>query len=250
TGISFQPPSASPHERIVMHLSVLSAVRPTVRRDTRVEIRSGGTILGDQVIYLYGGTTTSPGVADGDTIHGAEQSDLETAASEASMAAREFPAIMANVRLLSAQLQGVEGTLGAFGFDHRGKDIERALTSTKALITRASAPNGTMGLAMNGRSELMARAARSMAQFDSIRTLLASDDHALGRFHRDSTLILQLGRVRQEFADVQEIAASTRGTVGRVRTDSAIAVGIHRNLVAIDSLFADMKKHPLRYIVF
>ncbi|MEP6494418.1 MAG: MlaD family protein [bacterium] len=250
TGISFQPPSASPHERLVMHLSVLSAVRSEIRRDTRVEIRSGGTILGDPVIYLHGGTATAPGLADGDTIHGGQQSDIEAAASEANIAAQEFPAIVANVKLLRAQLEGVNGTMGAFGFDHRSRDIKRALTSTEALLSRASQPNGTVGRALTGRSELMTRAARSMAQFDSIRTLLTSNDRALGRFRRDSTLIHQIGRVRQSMLDVQRLATSPNGTVGNVLNDSAISSGVHRNLAALDSLLADLKRHPLRYIVF
>ena len=48
---------------------------------------------------------------------------------------------------------------------------------------------------------------------------------------------------------------STRGGSQRVRrvvreTDSAIVRAIRRDLGAMDSLEADMKKHPLRYIAF
>jgi hypothetical protein len=35
-----------------------------------------------------------------------------------------------------------------------------------------------------------------------------------------------------------------------MRNDSAIVRAIRRDLLAIDSLRADMKKHPLRYIAF
>jgi hypothetical protein len=38
--------------------------------------------------------------------------------------------------------------------------------------------------------------------------------------------------------------------VGRFRTDSIIVRNIHRDLAEVDSLIADVKKHPLRYIAF
>jgi hypothetical protein len=49
---------------------------------------------------------------------------------------------------------------------------------------------------------------------------------------------------------VLSIADSGVGTVGRFRSDSAIVVAIGRDRIALDSLFADMKKHPFRYIAF
>jgi hypothetical protein len=94
------------------------------------------------------------------------------------------------------------------------------------------------------------RAARAMAQVDSIRALLASDQHSLGRFRRDSSLVRDVGQLRTEMQRLQALAADPNGTIGRVRADSAITRGIHRDLVALDSLFADIKKHPQRYVAF
>jgi ABC-type transporter Mla subunit MlaD len=250
TGVSFLPPMSNPKERLVMRLSVISAVRHQIRHDTRIQIRSGGTILGDQVIYLEGGTAASAGVVDHDTIHGGEQPDLETGASDATLVAQEFPAIMANVKLLAAQMQSVQGTIGAFGFDQHSRDIKQAFARTKGVLSRVTESHGSVAMTMKSRDELMARAKRSMAQVDSIRALLTSNQTSLGRFRRDSTLMLKIGRVRQDLAEVQRLAASPTGTIGRFRTDSSITRALHRDLVAMDSLFADLKKHPLRYVAF
>ena len=89
-----------------------------------------------------------------------------------------------------------------------------------------------------------------MAQVDSIRALVASDQHSLGRFRRDSTLKHEIVRIRSELAEVQRLASSPDGTIGRFRSDSAIVRGLHRNMLLLDSLFTDMKKHPFRYIAF
>ena len=63
-------------------------------------------------------------------------------------------------------------------------------------------------------------------------------------------MLLEITRTRTELAELRGLAASPNGTFGRVRSDSAIVRAIQRDLVAIDSLKADMKKHPLRYIAF
>jgi hypothetical protein len=89
-----------------------------------------------------------------------------------------------------------------------------------------------------------------MAQADSIRALVSSDRHTLGRFRRDSTLMRSVGAVRNELQRVAAEAASPDGTIGRIRTDSALTASIHRDLAALDSLLTDIKKHPLRYIAF
>jgi len=60
----------------------------------------------------------------------------------------------------------------------------------------------------------------------------------------------EIVRIRSELAEVQRLASSPDGTIGRFRSDSAIVSGLHRNMLLLDSLFTDMKKHPFRYIAF
>jgi hypothetical protein len=117
-------------------------------------------------------------------------------------------------------------------------------------MNRLAGSRGTIGLGLDSAGALRAQAERIMAQADSIRALVTSNEHSLGRFRRDSTLVREVGRIRDELREVERLADSPRGTIGRARSDSAIARNVHRDLVAFDSLFADLKKHPLRYITF
>jgi hypothetical protein len=89
-----------------------------------------------------------------------------------------------------------------------------------------------------------------MARADSIRTLFASDAHSLGRFRRDTTVVRDIKSIRAELAELQRMAADTNGTIGRFRSDSAVTRAIHLDMAALDSLMADIKKHPLRYSPF
>ena len=131
-----------------------------------------------------------------------------------------------------------------------GKDLARFVPGT------AKPVGFSIGIAMLRRDaadlleDLMGRASMIMARVDSIRALVGSDQHSLGRFRRDSTLVIEIRNARVELAEVRRLASSPNGTIGRFRMDSIIIRNIHRDLAEVDSLIADVKKHPLRYIAF
>jgi phospholipid/cholesterol/gamma-HCH transport system substrate-binding protein len=249
--IAFQPPTADPNNRIVIKLKVLKSAQPHVRLDTRIQVRSGSSLIGDQVVFMSSGTARMRQVADGDTIHSSEQVDYESLSADAAEATKDFPAIIENVKLLSAQLRSVNGTLGALGIEGTGGGMGRVSARASSIIDRlSSSSTGTVGLALTNRELMLARARRSMAQTDSIRALLGSSEHSLGRFRRDSTLLGHVTSVRSALDSLQRLAASPNGTIGRFRSDSAIMMNIQRDRAALDSLIADIKKHPLRYTPF
>jgi ABC-type transporter Mla subunit MlaD len=249
--IGFQPPSAPPSQRLVLALNLVDDARDHIRLDTKVQMRPGATLIGDQVVFMNSGSATMRGVADGDTIHARDQADFENVAAEFAGASREFPAIIENVKLLTAQLQSAEGTLGALGLEDGGAQMTQLRAKTARLMARLSDTTSALGAALgSGSNVVRERAAHAMARVDSIRVLLASDEHSLGRFRKDSSLVREVGELRLEMQRLSELAASPTGTIGRLRGDSAITMGIHRDLAALDSLFADLKKHPLRYVAF
>src|SRR5262249_42224641 len=52
TDVSFQPPSASRDERVLLTLEILTSARDYIRRDSRISLRSGLSIIGEQVVYI------------------------------------------------------------------------------------------------------------------------------------------------------------------------------------------------------
>jgi phospholipid/cholesterol/gamma-HCH transport system substrate-binding protein len=249
--VSFLPATSAAKDRLVLSLQILDQAQPHIRLDTRVQIRAGGTLIGDQVVYLSSGTARMHGVADGDTIHAGDQADLESASSDIALASRELPPIIENVKLLSAELTSAQSVIGAFMTDAEGMRRMTALRARSGrLLTRLTESDGSIALMLNNREALIGRAKRAMAQSDSIFALLKSGDHSLGRFRRDSTLMRDVAAIRAELARVQELAMDPNGTIGRARTDSIIIRNIHRGFASLDSLFADIKKHPLRYVAF
>ena len=248
--VDFRAASTSAKERLILSLEILDVARSHVRADSRVDIRAGGTLIGNQVVYITSGTAKNAVIADGDTLHSGEQSDLESAVSKAAVAVREFPAVMANVKVLAAQLQSAQGTIGAvMGFKGDVK-FGAMRARTERVIGRLSSSSGTISLALSDSALLRARVQAAMARADSIRQLLASDSHSLGRFRKDSTLARDVADIRSELGRVRSLLNNPDGTIGRLRTDSALVRAVHRDFAAFDSLFTDLKKHPLRYIAF
>jgi phospholipid/cholesterol/gamma-HCH transport system substrate-binding protein len=248
TSVEFRPATASSKERLVLNLEILERAHSLIRKNSRVQIRAGTSVIGEQVVFIQSGTLNAIAVADGDTLRATEQSDMEGMSSDAALASRELPAILSNVKLLGAQLDATQEALGAFTGDD--SKIRAFRLRTSRVMAGLSNSNGSIGKALNGREAVMKRVERARAQVDSVRALLGSSEHSLGRFRRDSTLVREVTRLRGELAEIQRLALSPDGTIGRLRTDSAIVRGIHRDSALLDSLIADMKKRPLRYIAF
>jgi len=249
-GVAFQPAIADPKDRLVIAIRVIDEARPHIRRNSKVQVRAGTSLIGDQVVYLTSGTPDQLEIAPGDTLHAVEQTEFESVTSEAALASKEFPGIIENVKLIGMQLQSTEGTLGALGATPSPPSLGPLASRAERLVKSLGNSNGTIGLAMQGSAEWRAAAVGVIASVDSIQKLVTSNQHSLGRFRRDSSLAQSVTEARRQLARLQELASSPQGTIGRWSADSAIAQSLQRSRVALDSLMQDMKRHPLRYIAF
>lgn len=249
--IGFMPISSDTTARLVLTLDLLAQYLPHVRRDARAQIRPGGSLIGAPVIYISGGTPASPAVRDRDTLAMLPQGDTEGVTSQIAMASRDFPAIIANSKMLTDHLAAARGTAGAVLHDERGnREVTVFRGHATRLVRQATRGRGTVALALSGDAPLMVRATTAMARADSIRQLLASPTGTVGRFQRDSTLLRRVGEVRAELSIARALLAEPRGTAGRVLADSAIVLQMTRVERELGLLMKDIKTNPLRYLAF
>jgi phospholipid/cholesterol/gamma-HCH transport system substrate-binding protein len=252
TDIRFLPPAASDTlSRLDLTFEVLDEHGQHIHSDAVAQIRPGGSFIGQPVVYLSPGTPKARPIREGDTISTSAQADVESAASQFGAAAKEFPIIISNVKVLAAQLRGTEGTAGAFlntPGGMMGGQVGQVRERFSSLASSLDGNRGTAGRVMNG--DLPVRVRRVMARADSVRALLNAPGTSLGRLRKDSTLLAEVADIRNELTLVRMQLSESRGTAGRVLHDSALfsAVGEAQRQMAL--LFADIKKHPLRYIVF
>jgi ABC-type transporter Mla subunit MlaD len=248
--VTFNSPAADRAERVLLRLDVLKSAQPVIRRDSRTKVRTGGSLVGDPVIYIGTGTAHSPPIREGDTLRASPQVDFEGVASEFAVATKEFPAVRRSATAVAAQFQ----TMREHFSTSRLEEAERAFTSMRANVSRLDArvsrSRGSLARLTGEGEQLGADARAALATVDSIRGLLASDHTSVGRFRRDSTLVGHVASVRDELARIRLAANRIDGAFGLARGDSALQRSVDGAYRAMDVLLTDIRRRPLRYIHF
>lgn len=250
--ITFRPISADTSRRLLLELEVLDEYLPHMRRDSYMQIRSGGTLLGAPVVFVSMGTNRARPLVEGDTIRTLPQQDPEGLTAGFANATKQFPAIVSDVHVLSAQLRAASGTAGAMMSLVGGDNGEVATfrSGAASLGERVGAGRGTIGLAL-GRGDATTRLRRALARADSLRATLNDSTRTIGRLRGgDSTLLRTVQDVRDEVAIARALLDEPRGTAGRLMRDSAIVRETARVQRQLDSIVADIKYRPLRYWPF
>jgi len=247
TSIGFAPPSEPLERRLVIALDVGERYRSYLRRDTDARVRAGGSFIGAPVIYLTGGSPAARAVAPGDTIVGRSGENLESIGERFGAAARELPTIMQHVRMIRSQLRATTGTIGAFTSEG-GMELGSLQERGARIATRVRSRDGSLGLVLDERAALAARARGVLASVDSVRALLGSRDGTLGRFRRDSTLARELAALRDELSIVRALLDEPRGSAGRFLHDHTLELELSRADSSLRRLMLDVKRRPLRYL--
>ena len=248
--VEFLPPTADTGASVLVVMDLLKRHVKYVRRDAVAQITSGGTLIGAPVVSINNPSSTARVIQEGDTIHSLPQGDPEGVASRIALASRDFPAIIANVKGLRSQLGSVGGTTGALLNDDALK-IDIVRNRGTRLANRALHGNGTVARVMNGgTARATARATHALAQADSLRALLSTNQSVVGRFKRDTTLIRTVTSLRNDITLARAMLDGSQGTAGRVLHDSALTRQLTATEKELAVVIADLRAHPMRYVAF
>ena len=248
--VTFANPSADTTHRVVLELEVREKFRDQIRENSSAQLRTGAKLMGPTVVYISAGSSDARVVPENDTIVGTSGGDMQAVTASFGEVAREFPQVMANMKVLTSSLSSTRGTIGALTGLDAPKRFEALVDNASRLTDRARSGEGTLALAME-RGALIARAKAASAQADSVRALLASDRTSLGRFRRDSTLLRTVTALRDELSIAQALLATQPGgTLARFGQDSIIAVQTAERARLMGELVTDIKRRPMRYLPF
>jgi len=219
-----------------------------IRRDADVQLRPGGSLIGAPVVYITVGSASQPAVRPGDTLRArSEVSGRGSRTADFTALGDSFVAAGSTLKQLAAQIRGT-----GIEVDHIRRRTERQAIEVGRAIEQYSArgtrSTGSMARLLSDQ-RLHDEVGRVTAQADSIRQLLASPRHSLGRFRRDSSLFVEAGRVR-EAIDTLRARFAAPGVAASLteRPDSALARSLARTQQQLDSLVNDAKRHPFRYL--
>jgi hypothetical protein len=245
--VSFRPPSADTLERVIIKTEVLEEALPNVRHDSYASIRPGDSMIGAIVVYIAPGTAAAPPLHDGDTVHVQHHSKIANLTKDVGKIGPSFTELAALVKGLTLKTSQPVGTVGnarSQGF-MRLSDVSGRMSRIAA---KAGSGNGT--LALSARNDLSARASHAMAAADSIRALMSSNRGSIGRFRRDSTLAIKARKVLAEVDTLRALLANPIGSIAAAHSDSVLTRQLARTQSLLDSLILDASKHKGRYINF
>ena len=244
--VSFRPPSSDTLERLLIRTELLESALPNVRRSSWGSVRPGGSLIGAAVVYITVGSTKSPALHEGDTVHtrfSSHVGDLLTDFKAVRPAISDVIAGAKDLNTMTTKPGGTIGNVRTYGFPR----LPEVSARMSRLAGKASG-RGTVGLA--SRSHLIARASRAMAAADSIRTLVSSNKGSLGRFRRDTTLTTKAADVLAELDKLSALATGGAGALEATHPDSLLTKELSHTRLLLAELVRDLKKHPFRYITF
>ncbi len=232
--------------RLAIETQIIASRMQLVRRNSRVDIRPGGNLIGTPVINITGGTSAAPALVSGDTLAAVSSSAFKPLGVRVETLNAKMTILADSAKRLATLLKSPRGTLGAF---QQGgiRTMPDAMGTMDNIMRQASTGDGTIALAR--RNDLAGRLTRLMAAKDSIVAMLSSNRGTVGRLRTDSTLTKSVASLQLQ-VDSLKSQFSGGGTMSRARTDSSLTKEMARMQAELAALMADLKKNPGSYIAF
>ena len=244
--VELRPPSSDTTERVAISMDVLNQYMPYIRRNSNVEIRPSGRLIGSPVVSITIGTSTARQLVAGDTLRAKSQVLARSSLSDASSLGDSLAGIVATVTTIRSDLNNRFRDVSALR-QRSERQAEAVHAALDNFSQRAIASKGMIASVIRDSASLRSQATRLSAVADSIMTAASSGRGNIGRFRRDSTLILQ---ARRTMASVADVRARIERYEGKTAAGSALAKQLDQTHAQLDSLVQDAKHHPLRYIAF
>jgi hypothetical protein len=245
--VRFLPVATDTLQRVLIEADILVDNMPLIRKNSRADIRPGGTLIGSPVVFIKSGTLATPPLKEGDTIPSRSSSRIAAVGSQVDTLIKHLTTLANSSGDLIDKLGDPSNSVGALRT--RGVQQLRSMSAVASSFSeRATVGNGTIGLAYRGA--LGSRIGRVIAAKDSIALLMSSGNGNIGRFRRDSTLFRKVASVRAGFDSLGGLMSTPGSGITRLSSDTTLKSEIARARAQLDSLMREIKKHPRKYISF
>jgi hypothetical protein len=243
TAVGFLPSGPDTLANVVVTVDLPVAARTHVRTDTRVRLTSA-RIIGEPALDLLPGSATARVLEDGDTLR------IERRPTVAELS-RDAAAVRAQLDTSRVALQRLVPRLRA-----RAGQTRRALAGLEAAMAEARSLERSVGasptLALLGDPAFATSLARTQSYSAELGRLLAlwRGRTTSGSELRAAVERLQLNAdsLRAQLDATLVTLQTGNGTLARAQSDSALVHAIGAARAALDSLVAETKRNPLRYI--
>jgi ABC-type transporter Mla subunit MlaD len=237
--VAFMPVQGSEAEpRIALTLAIPTEHAALIRSDARVRITSA-RLVGEQVIDIEPGSTSAPPLGLRDTLHMARPLSGEQLRMDARELQLALDSLVAAAAPVSARASDRMRALATLQERFAGSQAELARLSD------AIASNAARDFAGD---PTLARALARLRHATADATARAGDSGGAARVQAAlAPLSAHIAQLNEHLAALR-LHGDGNGTLARLQNDSALAVALRRTQAQLDSLIAEAKSNPMRFV--
>jgi hypothetical protein len=241
--LGFMPTHTDTLGRVWVMLELPRHIQEQVRADSEVRI-TAAALVGERVVDILPGTAGAPVLREGDTLRlklGLTAAELASRAAslrvELDTLAAQFRELMPSVR---ARMDAAERAFAAM--DAAMQEVAR---------TRADAGRNP-GLALVRDTAFTASLQRAQAHAGELPAAVGQLRDRVGATGEVAPMLAQLqlraDTLRARLDAAAALLEQTDGFVGRFQQDAALLNAVHAARASLDSLVAEARRNPLRFV--
>lgn len=239
--VEFIEGGAAPDAKLAIRLRLPTELRPLLRRDSEVRLARPRPIA-DPAIDFRPGSAGSPPLEPGDTVQVLPMPDPAAVARRARALLPGIDSLFTAAAAATPALERRQAETEALGVA-----LERTARGVETLA--AASREGSLAMLLDD-PDALATLDGAAVDFDGVEARLrarAGDVEelrpAFGRLARRIAAVrVSLGRIRDR------IERGGGGTLPRMAADSALLLELRATQVQLDSLVAEARANPLRYV--
>lgn len=243
SSIGFLPASGDSLARIVLALELPVSVRSQVRADSEVRLTSVG-VMSERVVDILPGTAAARALEPGDTLRQTPKLTPAELTARAAAVRKDLSAVTAELR---AQTPAVRARMLQMQRAFAGMDA--AMAEARRLQLDLDANPGLALLQDPAFAESLRRTQSHAAQLPALIAQLSDRAGPAGEVRTAlARLQARADSLSGQLAAATSALENPNSTLARMQQDTAITRAINAARVALDSLMADMRANPLRYV--
>jgi ABC-type transporter Mla subunit MlaD len=229
--------------RVALTVRLPYSARAYVRRDSRVRLTSA-RLVGSRVVDIIPGSTTAPILEPGDTLRMNGRATPAALLQQAHLVQHGLDSALSTLRTLMPTVR-----VRLNQMEHAFASLEPAMSEASALNASLSSGAGIATLRDPAFAAALQRAQHTAAQLPDVFAQMRVRTGEVKEI-RDAVTRLQLraDSIRSQLTAAANLLGTANGSLTRFQQDSALIRAIVAARADLDSLIAEARRNPLRFI--
>lgn len=248
-------------EAIEVELEVEDIVAGQIRNDSVASLRTIG-LLGDKYVEIQPGTPDEAVISPNGIIRGISLSTLDELVGVGRRTARGFNEMMEELRLLAADVNNEEGSLGKIIHDDAlYNNLNETVARADGLLDKAENGPGTLGRLMsnpelyNEMVESVNKAQKTISAMDSslvvannLLRMLDNSEGTIGKLANDKEMYDQMKNTLDRMDGLIRAVERGEGTLGKLMQQETTIQELEGLIIDMRTLVRDVQENPKKYI--